>query len=112
MVSAVVVESLVLLAYYWRFSYPKLLGLAGIAMMVAGFVNIQLRAYYLNSREFDDYPAYNSDFIRCNPNTDIFAVTDDDQFVCNFYFDLKAMRPLPLISTPGLMDHVYGEYVS
>ena len=70
------------------------------------------QAYYLNSREFDDYPAYNSDFIRCNPNTDIFAVTDDDQFVCNFYFDLKAMRPLPLISTPGLMDHVYGEYVS
>ena len=49
-VSAVVVELLVLLAYYWRFSYPKLLGLAAVAMIVAGFVNIQLKAYYLNSQ--------------------------------------------------------------
>ena len=50
LVSAVMVESLVLLAYYWRFSYPKLLCLAAVAMMVAGFVNIQLKAYYLNSQ--------------------------------------------------------------
>lgn len=69
---------------------------------------VDTQAYYLNQRVFENAPSYNSEFIVCNPNKDIFAVVDEDPFVCNFYFDVKAMRPLPQISEPGLLDHVYG----
>lgn len=65
-------------------------------------------AYYLNFRKFDDAPALNSDFITCRPNTDIFAVTDEPPFLCNFWLDVQALRPIPFISEPGLLDHVYG----
>lgn len=65
-------------------------------------------AYYLNFRKFDDAPALNSDFITCKPNKDIFAVVDEPPFLCNFYWNVKALRPIPFISEPGLLDHVYG----
>lgn len=65
-------------------------------------------AYYLNSRTFENAPALNDDFIKCRPNSDIFAVTDEPPFLCNFYWNTKALRPIPLISEPGLLDHVYG----
>lgn len=64
--------------------------------------------YYLSVRRFTSLPAMNGDFISCNPDDDIFAVVDEDKFICNFYFDLKALRPLPPYSEPGLVDHVYG----
>ena len=64
--------------------------------------------YYLSVRRFSSLPAMNGDFIECNPDDDVFAVTDEDKFICNFYFDLQAMRPLPPVSIPGLVDHVYG----
>lgn len=28
-----------------------------------------------------------------------------DQFICDFYFNIKAVRPIPLYSVPGLADH-------
>lgn len=28
-----------------------------------------------------------------------------DQFICDFYFDTKAIRVMPMFSTPGLIDH-------
>ena len=28
-----------------------------------------------------------------------------DQFICDFYFNIKAVRPLPIYSVPGLADH-------
>lgn len=65
-------------------------------------------AYYLNSRTFENAPALNDDFIKCRPNSDIFAVTDEPPFLCNFYWNTKALRPIPLVSEPGLIDHVYG----
>lgn len=65
-------------------------------------------AYYANFRTFKTAPALNSEFLACVPDTDIFAVTDEDPFICNFFFDFKSLRPLPLISEPGLIDHVYG----
>lgn len=70
---------------------------------------LDTQSYYLNQRLFDSLPGFNADFIECNPNKDIFAVTDEDPFICNFYFDVKAIRPFPLISEPGRMDHIYGE---
>lgn len=31
--------------------------------------------------------------------------TSQDQFICDFYFDSKAIRVMPLYSVPGLIDH-------
>lgn len=64
--------------------------------------------YYLNFRKFANKPSFNSDFIECKPDNNIFKVQDEPPFICNFFFDIKALRPLPLISEPGLIDHVYG----
>jgi hypothetical protein len=64
--------------------------------------------YYLNFRKFAGKPSFNSDFIECKPDNNIFKVQDEPPFICNFFFDIKALRPLPLISEPGLIDHVYG----
>ena len=65
-------------------------------------------ASYIQVRDFNRLPSMNSDFIQCDPEDDIFAVVDKDKFICNFYFDLKSLRPLPMYSEPGLIDHVYG----
>lgn len=64
--------------------------------------------YYLNFRKFEAAPAFNSDFIECKPGKEIFAVQDEPPFICNFFLNFKALRPLPLVSEPGLIDHVYG----
>lgn len=64
--------------------------------------------YYLNFRKFAQKPSFNRDFIECKPDNNIFKVQDEPPFICNFYFDIKSLRPLPLISEPGLIDHVYG----
>lgn len=65
-------------------------------------------ASYVQVRDFNKLPSMNSDFIQCDPEDDVFAVVDKDKFICNFYFELKSLRPLPLFSEPGLIDHVYG----
>ena len=46
-ISAVVVELIILLAFWWRFNPLKLFILAIIAIITAGFVNIQLKAHYI-----------------------------------------------------------------
>ncbi len=69
---------------------------------------LDTQASYLMLREFETPPTYNSEFIMCRPSNDVFAVTDEDPFIVNFYFDVRALRPLPTISNPGLLDHVYG----
>lgn len=33
------------------------------------------------------------------------AVANHDQFLCNFLFDMTWVRPLPVYSVPGLLDH-------
>lgn len=63
---------------------------------------------YVSTRNFDSLPAMNSNFIACDPDDDIFAVTDEDKFICNWYIDMNALRPIPPFSIPGLIDHVYG----
>lgn len=64
--------------------------------------------YYLQFRKFTTAPAFNSDFIECKPDNNIFAVQDEPPFICNFWLNIKSLRPLPLVSEPGLIDHVYG----
>lgn len=64
--------------------------------------------FYLNFRKFDNRPAYNSDFIEVKEDNHIFQVQNEPPFLCNFYFNHKVLRPLPLFNQPGLIDHVYG----
>lgn len=55
-------------------------------------------------RIFATPPALNSDFISCNPTNRIFAVTDDDidHIWVHLYQQIKAVRPIPVFSTPLL----------
>lgn len=65
--------------------------------------------YYSQYREFDAPPVYNTEFIECKPSDEIFAVQDEPPFICWFNWIIKALRPIPELSIPGRIDHVYGE---
>lgn len=56
---------------------------------------------------FDGLPTLSKDFIE---ETDAnilrtLAVQDQDQFICDFYFEQIWTRPMPVNSVPGLIDH-------
>lgn len=61
--------------------------------------------YWVLTRKFTTPPALNSDFIMCKPSNNIFAVQDEPPILVNIFFDVSAIRPLPEISEPGLIDH-------
>lgn len=58
---------------------------------------------------YDSLPVLGDDFIRSSKtNIDrTLAVQSEleDQFIGDFYFDLKSVRPMPVFSVPGLIDH-------
>ena len=55
----------------------------------------------------DDYtsaPALSDEWIK-EPTTNLartLAVQNQDQFICDFYFDQTWVRPMPVYSVPGL----------
>ncbi len=52
--SAIVVEAIIILAFIWRMNRLRLMLLAVIAIIFAGFINIQLKAYYIGHQaKFD-----------------------------------------------------------
>lgn len=58
---------------------------------------------------YDSLPVLGDSFIRASEtNVDrTLAVQSEleDQFIGDFYFDLKCVRPMPVYSVPGLIDH-------
>ena len=58
---------------------------------------------------YDSLPVLGDDFIRASKtNVDrTLAVQSslEDQFIGDFYFNLKSVRPMPVFSVPGLIDH-------
>lgn len=56
-------------------------------------------------RIFDSEPALNSDFIKCQPSTRIFAVTEEanHHLWCHLYQKVSAVRPIPIFSTPSII---------
>ena len=76
---------------------------------VCGSLRSSLDYWHLG-REFEALPGLNSDFIQCKPRKDIFAVQDQEVpgLIVDFGNVIKAYRPLPARSMPGLIDHVYG----
>ena len=53
-------------------------------------------------RKFENKPNLNSDFIKCDPSTRIFAVEDEtwEQLYCQMNLKITAKRPLPFYGTP------------
>ena len=63
--------------------------------------------YWHLARQFDTGtpPTLNEDFVECIPRKDIFAVPSEPGLIVNFGNIIKAIRPLPIMGEPGLIDH-------
>ena len=65
-----------------------------------------LDAWHL-ADSYNSLPQLSSDWIdETDVNVDrVIATQNEDQFIADFYFSVKAARPMPLYSIPGLLDH-------
>ncbi len=61
--------------------------------------------YWHLSRQFSAAPELNTTFVTCTPRKDIFAVNTDPGFIVSFGNIIKAVRPMPIMANPGLIDH-------
>jgi len=65
-------------------------------------------AWHLAQR-FTTLPSLNNSFIQDNPPVSrvvaVGAAANGQQFLLDTFFDIKAARPMPLYSVPGLIDH-------
>ena len=79
--------------------------------IVTGALREQLE-YYGLARKFANRPALNADFLKIKDSdfSYIWAVQDEDPFVVSWSNIIDAYLPIPSISAPGLIDHVYGGY--
>lgn len=58
------------------------------------------------AQEFGSLPSLNSSFIQDDPPIDrVIAVPTEPHFLFDAYFKLKCVRPMPVYSVPGLIDH-------
>lgn len=58
------------------------------------------------AQDFSTRPLLNAAFIEENPPVSrILAVTTEPQFIGDFWFRLRCVRPMPVYGVPGLMDH-------
>lgn len=59
--------------------------------------------YWTASRNFENAPTLNSEFIESRPSNDVFAVPEGtDHMVVQVMHHMKALRPLPKYGQPGL----------
>ena len=58
------------------------------------------------AQKFDSLPTLSRQFIQDNPPVSrVVAVQSEPQFILDAWFDLKCIRPMPVYSVPGLVDH-------
>lgn len=58
------------------------------------------------AQDFVSLPVLNSTFIQDNPPVDrVIAVDDQPQFLFDAFFNYRCVRPMPVYSVPGLIDH-------
>lgn len=58
------------------------------------------------AQRFENLPTLSSQFIEDNPPIErIVAVQDEPQFLLDCWFDMNCVRPMPVYSVPGLIDH-------
>lgn len=60
------------------------------------------------ARIFTNQPSLNEDFIKCVPTKRIFSAqgVNDKNYIYYINHIVSAVRPLPLMSEPGLIDHI------
>lgn len=61
--------------------------------------------YWHLGRIFASAPALNDTFLKCVPDTRIFAVESTPGFMVQYGNLLKAVRPIPSMGAPGFIDH-------
>lgn len=61
--------------------------------------------YWHFGREFTSFPTLDSDFVECVVRDDIFAAASEPHMIVNFGNKVRAFRPLPRLSMPGMIDH-------
>ncbi len=68
--------------------------------------------YWHFGRYFADAPSLNEDFLTIGKSPSsrselmrVFAVQDENPFIINAGINIKALRPMPYLSEPGLIDH-------
>jgi hypothetical protein len=71
---------------------------------IAGALRTTLN-YWHYGRVFANKPQLNEDFISANPRKDMLAVPTEKALIINYANIIKAIRPMPFISEPGLIDH-------
>lgn len=58
------------------------------------------------AQEFGELPKLNAEFIVDNPPVSrVLAVQNEPQILLDCYFSLNCVRPMPIYSVPGLVDH-------
>lgn len=72
--------------------------------MVCGLMRTTFDYWHMG-RVFSAAPELNQEFVTCTPTKRIFAVQDEPGLIVNFGNIIKAIRPLPIQSEPGLIDH-------
>ena len=64
-----------------------------------------LDAWHL-AEKFENLPTLSSEFVKdATPFERVVAVTDEPPIILDAWFDLQCVRPMPVYSTPGLVDH-------
>lgn len=71
---------------------------------VAGDMRDKLDYWHLG-RKFSTSPTLGSDFVTCKPDKRIFAVQDEPGLIITHTNRVTAVRPLPRMGVPGLIDH-------
>nr|QJB18843.1 MAG: major capsid protein [Microvirus sp.] len=61
--------------------------------------------YWHLGRQFTGKPLLNQSFIDCVPRKDVFAAPSEPAMIVQFGNLIKAVRPLPQLAEPGLIDH-------
>lgn len=61
--------------------------------------------YWHEGRIFDTSPELNDTFVKCIPDKRIFASQEEPGLIVSIGNLIKAIRPMPIQSNPGLIDH-------
>lgn len=68
---------------------------------VSGGMHSDYDHYHL-SRQFSAQPTLNAGFLECTPREDFLADSGEPAFVVSFGNIVRAVRPMPMVATPGL----------
>lgn len=71
---------------------------------IAGLMRTDFDFWHLG-REFSAAPELNQTFLECKPDKRIFAVPTEPGLIVNVGNIIKAIRPMPIMGEPGLIDH-------